>query len=74
MDINDKKKFKKTEYLFPFLHLSEIQTTEIEMKRGVFCCCFHSYHILREQIPRIIISHALNFAILISKKSSRPKF
>lgn len=30
-DIKDKEKFKETKYLFPFLHLNEIQTTEIEI-------------------------------------------
>lgn len=73
-DIKDKEKFKETKYLFPFLHLNEIQTTEIEMKVGLFGCCFHYYHIFREHILKIIISHALNFVILISKKSSRLKF
>lgn len=45
MDIKDKEKFKEMKYLFPFLHLNEIQTTEIEMKVGLFGWCFHSYHI-----------------------------
>lgn len=68
MHINDKEKFKETEHLFPFLYLSEIQPTETEMEVGVFCCCFQSYHIFTEQIPKIIISHVLSFVIFNSKK------
>lgn len=74
MCIDSKDKFKETEYLFPFLYLSKIQTTEIEMEVGFFCSYISSYHIFKEQIPKIIISHLLNFVILTFKKHFRLKF
>lgn len=52
MHIGDKEKFKETEYLFPFLHLSKVQTTDIEMEVAFFIVAFARITFLRNRYPR----------------------
>lgn len=50
--MDNKDKFKETEYLFPFLYLSKIQTTEIEMEVGFFVAAFGPITFLGNRYPR----------------------